>query len=189
MKKIILFLIAISLSMALFAQQESQRKPTKYEEFLSKTGVIVKFVDINLPKISTNLSSSIQTCIRIVQGSPNQYFYVLSKSDNGLLWDNFYSNGVAMIEYNDLVQVNKALDRIYSESETDLEMSPDYLKNVFITDDGFVVGHYVRKKQACSFMQLERHSDPIYIASYSKLVSAFKEAQAKIEELKANEGH
>lgn len=183
MKKFLLLLVML-IPVAVCAQENNEKKQTKYEEITFKSGEILKYEDINFTKIITRSGSSIQTYIRIVHGSPNYYFYVLSKSDNGSLWSNPNYNGIALIEYNDLVEVNKALDKIYSETKTDLETSSDFLMNKFVTDDGFVVGHYVRKKQGCSFVRLERYSDPIDIASYSKLISTFKEAQAKIEELK-----
>ncbi len=169
------------------AQQDNQKKVTKYEEFTSRTGVILKFVDVNLSKIG----NGINTYIRILMGNPNQYFLVLSRTEEATA---FYTTGggTAMIEYGDLVEINNALDIIFSQETVDLNSKPEYLVNEFVTDDGFVVGYNIKKRQggvfAENFVELERNGGNIGIGKPEKFIQAFKEAQAKIEELKANEG-
>lgn len=183
MKKIVLIAIAFSISLALFAQQEDSKKQTKYEQYTSKTGVILKFVDIKLPKIGNGINAY----IRILVGNPNQYFLVLSKTEEATA---FYTigGGTAMIEYGDLVEINKALDIIFSQETADFNSKPDYLVNEFVTDDGFVVGYNIKKRQggvfAENFVELERNGGHIGIGKPEKFIQAFKEAQAKIEELK-----
>ena len=65
MKKI-LFILAMLLPVTAFAQ-EDVKKLTKFEEFSSKTGTIVKFVDTNLPKLSLQYGGSLETGIRTLR--------------------------------------------------------------------------------------------------------------------------
>ena len=39
------------MPVVVFADSNSEKKPTKYEEFISNAGSIIKFVDINMPQI------------------------------------------------------------------------------------------------------------------------------------------
>ena len=51
MKKLLVILLVL-IPIAAFSQDNSAQKPkTKFEAFSSKTGSIVKFYDIKLPKI------------------------------------------------------------------------------------------------------------------------------------------
>lgn len=181
MKKIIL-LIAMLIPMASFAQKvEDAKKLTKFEEFSSKTGSIVKFVDVKLPRLSLNYGS-LETGIRILKSGSSAYFYRLEKGETSSSVAR-----IAMIEYSDLVEINKALVKLSSEVESDIAANPDYLENKFITVDGFEVGYYVSKGEAQWYMKLERYTNSsVFVRSQSVIIDAFKNAQAKIEELKAD---
>lgn len=193
MKKLIL-LFTIIFPIIVFAQEEGQqtvvKKPTKYEEFVSKTGTILKYEDIKLPKISVTMSSSIHTIIRKLMGNPNRYFYGLTKNNEYLL---SLGHGSAMIEYSDLVEINKAIKKIFSEEKSDKETKPYNLVNEFVTDDGFVIGYTMQKKYGSvaveRFIELERYGGRILPDDFDKVIEAFKEAQAKIEELMAKDAN
>ena len=92
-----------------------------------------------------------------------------------------------MIEYNDLVEINRALTRLVSEVDTDIADNPDYLENKFKTVDGFEIGYYVSKGKTDNwYIRLERYSEStVFIKNKEVLVEAFFNAQKKIEELKA----
>jgi len=177
MKRIVLIIMAIVFSVAALAQQETQKKQTKYENFISRTGVIRKYEDIKHTPIPT-IGNRIQTVIRIVKGNPNGYYF-------GMLKYNEYKS--AMIEYSDIVEVNKALEKLFSEFEADKETKPYYLKNTYKTVDGFEIGYYIKNKSVHWIVVLEWTDEEIDV-SPTDLIKAFKDAQAKIEELKANEG-
>ena len=181
MKKVLLW-IAMLIPMASFAQKaEDAKKLTKFEEFTSKTGSIVKFVDVNLPRLSLSYGS-LETGIRTLKSGTNAYFYRLEKAETSSSVAK-----IAMIEYSDLVEINKALVKLSSEVESDIAANPDYLENKFRTVDGFEVGYYVSKGEANWFMKLERYSSStVFIKHQSFVIDAFKNAQAKIEELKAS---
>ena len=92
-----------------------------------------------------------------------------------------------MIEYSDLVEINKALAKLASEVDADIASNSDYLENKFRSVDGFEVGYYVSKGDAHWYLKLERYSSStVFIKDQASIIEAFKEAQTKIEELKAS---
>ena len=93
-----------------------------------------------------------------------------------------------MIEYSDLVEINKALTKLLSEVDADCESNPDYLENRFITDDGFRIGYYIENGKANWFVRLERYSKSTVFVKKEILAENFPAAQKKIEELKATNG-
>ena len=180
MKKL-LVVMAMLLPLATFAQNtEDVKKLTKFEEFSSKTGSIVKFVDVKMPRISLSWGS-LDARIRTIKSGNNAYFYRLEKPETSSS-----TAKIAMIEYSDLVEINKALAKLVSEVDADVASNPDYLENKFRTVDGFEVGYYVSKGEANWYLKLERYSSStVFVKNQTLVIDAFKNAQAKIEELKA----
>ena len=181
MKKILMAMVML-LPLASFAQEDVKKQMTKFEEFTSKTGSIVKFVDIHMPKLSVAYGASLQTGIRTIKSGNNIYFYRLEKSETSSS-----TAKIAMIEYSDLVEINKALAKLASEVDADIASNSDYLENKFRSVDGFEVGYYVSKGDAHWYLKLERYSSStVFIKDQASIIEAFKEAQTKIEELKAS---
>ena len=182
MKKLIVILVLMT-PLGLFAQSDAEKKLTKFEEFNSKTGRISKFVDVTMPRISKSFMGSMETSIRTLMGEQsNFYFYRIEDSEN-------QRSNIAMIEYSDLVEINKALAKLVDEVESDCAAKPDYLENRFITEDGFQIGYYVSKGKASWYLKLERYkSSTVFIKNAETLTSNFTEAQKKIEELKSSYG-
>ncbi len=185
MKKILLSLMLL-IPLACYSQNnEDAKKLTKFEEFSSKTGSITKFIDVTLPNIPRSYSGTLETGVRTISGSQkNMYFYRIEESETSS------RNGhIAMIEYSDLVEINKALDRLIKEVDLDIQSKPDYLENKFVSNDGFQIGYYVSKGKAAWYMKLERYaSSTVFPKSAEDLIPAFKNAQSKIEELKSKNG-
>lgn len=181
MKKLLVVMVML-LPLTTFAQNtEDEKKQTKFEEFSSKTGSIIKFVDVKMPKIIFSILGSLDASIRIFKSENNVYFYRLEKPETSSSTEK-----IAMIEYSDLVEINKALTKLASEVDSDIATNPDYLENFFRTVDGFQVGYYVRKGEANWYIKLERYSNStVYIKNQKVVIDAFKNAQAKIEKLKA----
>lgn len=173
------------MPMVLFAQSDVEKKLTKFEQFTSKTGRISKFVDVNMPSIPKSFIGSLETSIRTLMGEKsNSYFYRIEESETSRSISH-----IAMIEYSDLVEINKALTKLASEVEADCVAKPDYLENRFITEDGFQIGYYVSKGKATWYLKLERYSNStVFIKNAEALTSNFPAAQKKIEELKATNG-
>jgi hypothetical protein len=182
MKKL-LFLFAMMLPLAVIAQSEqSENKLTKFEQFTSKTGRISKFVDVKMPNLPLSFMGSVEASVRTVMGdSENHYFYRIEEAETSRSIAH-----IAMIEYSDLVEINKALNKLVSEVDADCAANPDYLENRFITEDGFQIGYYVSKGKANWYLKLERYrSSTVYIKNMDVLTTNFPAAQQKIEELMA----
>lgn len=179
MKKLLVILLVL-IPIAAFSQDNSAQKPkTKFEAFSSKTGSIVKFYDISLPKMSVSYST-LETGIRVLNSESNVYFYRLVEPATSTSRAN-----IAMIEYSDLVEINKALAVLISEVESDVATNPEYLENKFRTEDGFEIGYYVREGKARWFMNFDGYGNStVFVKKQEELVTAFKNAQTKIEELK-----
>jgi len=176
-------LITLLLSSAsVFAQdvkKEVESVKTKMDIFSSKAGTITKFVDTKLPTLKT-LYGGMDTKIRkIVNGTSSGYFYQITKEGK-------YSNSTASIEYNDLIELIKALKALQPEVEKDIVANPDYLENKFITVDGFQVGYYVSGGKASWYVKLEKFGsdNTLFIDNGNIIETAFVDAKNKIDELK-----
>ena len=100
MRKFII-VFAMMMPMALFAQTDSEKKLTKFEQFTSKTGRISKFVDVKMPNIQESFMGSLDTSIRTLMGEEsNSYFYRIEERETSRSVAH-----IAMIEYSDLVIV------------------------------------------------------------------------------------
>lgn len=182
MKKVLLLYMLV-LPICIFGQADNKAKQmTKFEEFSSATGRIVKFQDYSLPNMAQSFIGILETGIRtIMGGNTNAYFYRIEEPETSRSVSH-----IAMIEYSDLVEINKALDKLCASVDTDIAANPDYLENKFRTVDGFEVGYFINKGKASWFMKLERYSSStVFVKNQETLVEAFKNAQAKIEELKS----
>jgi len=82
MKKILL-LLALLMPLSLSAQSNSEdKKPTKFEQFSSRTGTIVKFVDVSMPNIPLSYMGTLESGIRTIKGgSTNSYFWLFRKME------------------------------------------------------------------------------------------------------------
>ena len=150
------------------------------ESFVSKTGAILKFVDVNLKGIKPTYGGLVETRVRrIISGSVSGYFFQIEKSGQ-------YSNSITSIEYSDLIEVLEALKSLKSEVDSDLLLKQDYLENRFTTVDGFQVGYYIAKGKINWYLKLEKFGsdNTIFINNVNLIEETFLEAKNKIEELK-----
>jgi len=177
----ILFVFGItSIVIAQDAKKENESK-TKMEMFSSKTGVITKFTDFQLPNLSA-LYTSAETRIRVLKsGNNNVYFYQIEKEGK-------YNSTTASIEYSDLLEVIKALKTLKSEVDSDIQSNPDYLENKFITTDGFQIGYYVSKGKSTWYIRLEKYGsdNTLFFNSVVGIEQSMENAKTKIDELKNN---
>lgn len=193
MKKILLIFLALTVScLSMHAQQDknTEKKLTKFEEFSSKTGVIMKFADVTLPdRLQMNRGVVLYTSIRtIMRGSENVYFYRLYTYGDGY---------TAWIEYSDLVEINKAVSRLVADVDADVAANPEYLENKFMTSDGFEVGYYVSKQKVTWYLKLKgnlelypkiqlKENFVVYPKRQQDIVDLFEAGQRKIEELRTS---
>ena len=168
------------MTLTAFPQSGESKQLTKFEEFSSKTGSIIKFVDFSLPKLSLSWGP-LGTSILVMKANKDSYFYRIEEAETRSSVAH-----IAMIEYSDLVEINKALVKLTSEVESDIVTNPDYLENKFITTDGFQVGYYVNKGSAHWYLKLERYSSStVFVKNQEVLVEAFTNAQKKNRRIKS----
>ena len=176
MRKILFILLFTPL--VTFAQNETNKPQTKFEQLASKTGRILKFVDVKMPPRLSYLECNIRI---IMDEQLNRYFFRIEKPETPSSLEK-----IAMIEYSDLVEINKALKKLLSEVENDCASNPDYLENKFITEDGFRIGYYVDNGKANWFIKIEPYGESTVFIKKEVLAEQFPAAQRKIEELKAS---
>ena len=182
MKKhlVLMLLLFSSIIIAQEEKKDSETVKTKMDVFASKTGVITKFVDYNLPQVKGSYGAISDARVRkIVSGTTSLFFYQIIKEGK-------YSNSTASIEYTDLLEVIKALKSLKVDVEKDIQSAPDYLENKFTTVDGFQVGYYVSKGKAVWYLKLEKYGsdNTLFVNDAEALESSFDSAKLKIEELK-----
>lgn len=182
MKKLLLSLLVL---LPVFATaQEEQGTPkelTKYERFISRTGRILKFYDINLSSLYMSDMVTLSSSIRVIlDDDENKYYYRLEKEETSSAIAR-----IAMIEYSDLVEINQALKKIKSEYEDDVKSNPDYLENKFVSEDGFQIGYYISKGTAKWYLKLEKYLKSVYtFRDTSDVIKLFSAVQKAIEEVK-----
>ncbi len=182
LKKSTIILTLLLGSMTLFAQdikKEAEKVPTKMDLFSSKTGSITKFIDTKLLNLKTAYGGAETRIRKINNGVTSAYFYQIEKEGK-------YSNSTASIEYNDLLEILKALKALKPEVEKDIAANPDYLENKFVTVDGFQVGYYVSGGKATWYIKLEKYGseNTLFIDNGDTIETAFVQAKSKIDELK-----
>ena len=182
-KSITLLLMFLFVSMPILAQdtkKEAETVKTKMDVFASKTGTIMKFVDYNLSGIKGSYGTSTETRIRkITSGTVSGYFFQIEKAGQ-------YGSSKASIDYNDLLELIKALKTLKTEVDIDITTSPDYLENKFTTVDWFQVGYFINKGKATWYLKLEKYGSDssVFIQNSDLILVAFEEGKAKIEQLK-----
>jgi hypothetical protein len=161
-------------------KEESETVKTKMDVFASKTGIITKFTDFNLEGLKTTYGIRAESRIRKVNsGSIEKYFYQIEKKGK-------YGNSTASIEYSDLLELIKALNKLASDISNDIADNPDYLENKFVTEDGFLVGYYISKGKGTWYLKLEKYGSDktIFVANVETIITGFNDAKAMIESLK-----
>jgi hypothetical protein len=181
-KKLLLITTLSILSISSYGQEtkkDSETVKTKMDVFTSKTGTITKFTDTNLPKLKASFGSPETRIRKITNGTVNGYFYQIVKEGK-------YSNTTASIEYNDLIEVLKAIKVLKTDVTNDLGTNPDYMENKFVTVDGFQVGYFISKGKADWYIKLEKYGsdNTLFIENGDIVETAFTEAKNKIDELK-----
>ncbi len=180
MKKTILLTLIFILSISILFGQEAKEADTKMDRFLSRTGVIVKFEDYKLEGMKLSYGIADTKIRKIYSGGEVSLFYQVSNKGE-------YSTKTASIAYEDLIELQKALQKLALQSKEDINTHCDYLENKFVTIDGVKVGYYVSKGKLSWYMVLGKYGkgNSIFLKDFDTLKTAFDLAKGKMEELKS----
>lgn len=181
-KKLCFMLFLLAFALNLNAQNDSIIRVTKYIALESQKGVLIKFMDKKRERIVYNIPSSglknlIRTCY--IEGKKT-YFLVLDPPLGK-------SMPSASIEYSDLVEINKAIDRLFKEVDSDCAIESDYLENTYISEDGFKIGYYVEKDKptwVCIYDNLRIIKNSFEIKKPYEFAKGLKDAQHEIEKMR-----
>lgn len=148
MKKVIIVL-ALMMPFVSFAQDEESSMSTKttFEKFTSRIGTIVKFKDYKMESVTGKLGSGLMASTYTVRAEVRQ---VMVGDDSSLFLRLTYQGyqqpeRVAFIAYEDLLEIDKALTELISQSQSDSTGDAYYLENKFKTKDDFHIGYYISK--------------------------------------------
>lgn len=178
MKRTILFVLCLlTLGMNVNAQEaknDSIIRNTKYGALETRKGEFIKYVDKKMKDITYSSMYTFGSTVRkFLSKEPPRFFLILG-----------YVKSRAYIEYSDLVEVNKAFDKLFKEVDADCALKPDYLENKFITDDGFKIGYYIKKGKATWFVDFDATSQWAPIIEIKKafdFANGLKDMQHEIE--------
>jgi hypothetical protein len=175
--KALLIVVLIGMSTTPLFGQDINKAQSKMERFVSKTGSILKFSDYTQMPIKS-INDVVETKIRKIEiAGEAAYFYQISKEDK-------YDTKVASIEYADLQEVMKAIKALKVAAAIDkYSEGPSYLENVFITEDGFEVGYYVKRNTLQWYINLEKNGkgNTILIKDAHSIERAIKDAIIEID--------
>lgn len=122
MKKVIIVL-ALMMPFVSFAQDEESSMSTKttFEKFTSRIGTIVKFKDYKMESVTGKLGSGLMASTYTVRAEVRQ---VMVGDDSSLFLRLTYQGyqqpeRVAFIAYEDLLEIDKALTELISQSQSD----------------------------------------------------------------------
>jgi hypothetical protein len=179
MKKILLILLCVPLIGLGQNKNEENKQLSKMELFTSKTGSIIKYIDYSVTDIKGIYSTGEAKVRKVIVGESIGYFFQISKKGK-------YSTVTASIEYSDLLELIKAINRLKEDYILDAISQGDYLENKFVTDDGFQIGYYIRNEKTGWYITLEKYSSDnnIFIGEITDVESSFIEAKNKIDTLR-----
>ena len=175
MKKNIVLIFLIGM---IFCQEE--KSLTKMDRFISNVGSIMKLENFKLPDVEGYYEVVTSKVRRATSQDEEMYFLQFVKKEK-------YSDKVASIAEEDLVDVIEALDNLIIKSQSE-DSSADYLEHKFTTEDGFQIGYGGSDiNELLWFMTLEKYGDAtVLFKDCWTLQKALKAGQDKIKELKAS---
>lgn len=138
MKKLLTLLtLMLMLPMVTFAQVQEKKPQTTFEKFTSSLGTMMKFVDYWLPDIHPKYAKANSFIRKVTKNNESECFLNISFTD--------YNNQAhcAFIAYNDVVELNKALDELKKQVVNDGIGYISYLENKYTTKDYLEMGYYI----------------------------------------------
>jgi hypothetical protein len=179
MKKGCAILIFIFTLLASIYAQEVEKKTTSYDQFISQSGKIIRFLDYKLPALKGSYEIY-ENKIRVLNaGDKTTYYLQISKKGK-------YGEATGSINEIDLGEMVKAIDSLLVTYANDATKKFDYMENKFITDDGVEIGYYFSGKDTSWYIVLGKYKTDASCFFYNGdlLKNAFNLAQNKIAEVK-----
>ena len=179
MKKLSFSVLALIVLAINIYSQDVKKQDTKFDQFTSKTGTTIKFIDFKLPDLDRTHGAVESRVRKIIIGNEAKYFYQISKEGK-------YDTKQASIIYEDLLEVIKAFQKLQKDAPNDLALHPDYLENKFVTDDGFQLGYYVSDNKLVWYAVLEKYGsdNTVFLKDAETIANSLNSAKNKIESLK-----
>jgi hypothetical protein len=182
MKKIVclgLTFLFLIMSSDLNAQQKIQPPKSKYDIFLSNKGMMIVIDYYELNTLASSYLLLDADVIRVESLKEVKYFYRLSFKGEHL-------EKSAFIAYDDLLEVLKSLKKLKILSEQDKSKSLEYRERIFVTNDGFKIGYYLKWMEQKVFVDLDDYQsdDIVVFDSFEPVIKSFEEAKNRIDQLK-----
>ena len=154
---------------------------TDYDKFTGRVGISFRFEEIEIGEIRS-MTGGARFSIRIIEDESNQQRYYLR-----ITMTTTRGNEHASISYPDLIEINKALESIQSQSLRDSSISDRYIENKFISNDGFIVGYLVDKGKLSWFVQADKYAGSYFLTNKKmpEFWQHINEGISKIESLKS----
>ena len=171
-----MFFLVVLSGGALFAQEKTTPQ-TKFDQFLSTTGKIIRFEDSSLALVKTDYDFVESKVRKFIVGADVRYFYQLSKKTK-------YGTKTASIEYSDLLEILKATDLLMTNAVSDKATSIEYIESKFIAD-GFEIGYYKSKSDLKWYMNLAKYGidGQVFFSTIEDVKASMTSAKEKIESM------
>ena len=178
-----LMLLAGRLLVAQVPYVRIEDRQTKYEQLTQQTGTLCKITDY---EISTQLFNNIETSVRsVVVDDAVRYFYRIYRKEK-----EERPAFVALVAYDDLVELNRELESMIEEERKDRNARKDYCETFYRTEDGFQIGYFIKNRQTNWYLVQDRYSqNKVFFDSGTKLKDHFKKAMTKFEEVMKKNGN
>ena len=172
----------VTAILCVFIHNVAFSQDVKFDDMHSASGKIVKYQDVGTPFISLKGLEVIETRARYVYNE-NVVYCCLIKYPCALSLNPIVHT--EWIKYVDLVQLNKAIERLLKEAELDKTTQPIFLVNEYRTTDGFTVGYEIENTFVNWYIDFGRkfYTEKIIVKNGKNLADVFLAIQAKIEEL------
>lgn len=181
MKNIFLLLVCFLPFVNTYGQENQKEKKlsSKMLDFVSKTGVLIKFEDYNLPNLKSKYGIANVKIRKIYSGNEEKFFLQISNKGK-------YGANNASVAHEDIREIQKAITTLKNQSTEDMISKSDYLENKFVTDDGFEVGYLVNNGKITWYLTLEKNSSgsTLFFKDLTSTIEMFNSSITKIEKLK-----
>ena len=164
----------------------------KFNDLATPHGKIVKYIDMAMPNIKvagavlSQLTSPVGSSRTIYDIETRiRYSYNEDKMYCCLVYKDGHIIHTELICYEELVQINNALQRLQKESESDKNIQPPHLINEYKTSNGVSIGYEIMGSSVLWYIDLGHKivKDVIHIKNGIAMIETFQSIQKKMEEL------